>query len=125
MKFTGLIIVLFTLLLAACSSNRSASETSGATAAKTPNFAQQCERSGGSWTRGGIALFYGCLRTAPDAGKSCTDSSQCSHHCNAAPGTSPAPGTATSGQCQADNNYKGCHIEIRKGIAQPRYCVKI
>lgn len=124
MKFTSLIIILFAVLLAACSSNRSASETSGA-AAQAPNFAQQCERSGGSWTRGGIALFYGCLRPAADAGKSCTDSSQCSHHCNATPGTSPAPGTATSGQCQADNNYAGCQIEIRKGIAQPRYCVKI
>ncbi|PIE01082.1 MAG: hypothetical protein CSA79_01285 [Thiothrix nivea] len=91
----------------------------------TPSFAQQCEQGGGRWVRGGIAGFYGCLRPAPDAGKRCTDSSQCAHHCNAVPGTEPPPGTATSGQCQANNNYSGCHIEIRQGIAQPRYCVKI
>jgi hypothetical protein len=123
MKFISLItvITLLPLLLNGCSNSSSTAEP----AAVVTNFAQECEQSGGSWVPGGIVGFYGCLRTAPDAGKSCTDSSQCAHHCNAARGSSPAPGQAASGQCQADNNYSGCNIEIKKGIAQPRYCVKI
>ncbi|MEZ5534101.1 MAG: hypothetical protein R3F02_00615 [Thiolinea sp.] len=123
MKLTHLATtcILPALLLISCSSNRSGS----ATTADTPNFAQQCENSGGRWVRGGIAGFYGCLRPARDAGKSCTDSSECEYHCNASAGSSPAAGSPASGQCQSDNNYSGCNIEIRKGIAQPRYCVKI
>lgn len=117
-SFLLLTIITLGFTLGSCSSFR-------APAADAPNFGQQCERSGGRWVRGGIAGFYGCLRTAPDAGKSCTDSSQCAHHCNAVPDTQPLPGSPVSGQCQADNNYSGCHIEISKGIAKPRYCVKI
>lgn len=36
---------------------------------------QECEERGGQWSE---ARYYGCVEPAPDAGKSCTDNTQCS-----------------------------------------------
>ncbi|MEZ5477123.1 MAG: hypothetical protein R3E95_06455 [Thiolinea sp.] len=132
----GLILtacVVLALLSAACST---APETANTAALKPADSStadstvgikggEACQRAGGEWTRGGVLGLYGCLLPARDGGKVCRDSQECQYNCNAAPGTTPAPGQAATGQCQANNSYGGCRIEIIKGIAQPRYCVKI
>ena len=40
-----------------------------------------CSRSGGKWATGGIAQSHFCLRTYPDAGKSCRSSDECMGGC--------------------------------------------
>ena len=123
-KFSLLVsVVLLNLLLASCSNGMFQKKAKGSRPGVT--FKAECERSGGKWVRSGTLLFYGCLRQAPDAGKMCTDSSQCTYNCNARPSDNPAPGQQAVGQCQTTNNYKGCHIELKNGIAKPQHCVNI
>ena len=70
-----------------------------------------------------------------DAGKACTDSSQCEGLCLVdmvsvcEPGKEcidpviPAPGQPFVGICQRDDASCGSFIEIRKGQAEPAYHV--
>lgn len=118
-------VILLSLLTVACNGAQVLTGNPSASAAKKPTYAESCQREGGQWVRGGTLGFYGCLRPAKDAGKTCTNSNQCQYGCNARPGTSPRPGTKTTGQCQKDNSHAGCRIDIKNGIAQPEHCVTI
>lgn len=118
-------VILLSLLTIACNANQVLTGSASATDPKKPNYAQNCAKEGGQWVRGGLLGFYGCLRPAKDAGKSCTNSNQCQYGCNARPGSSPRPGEKTTGQCQKDNSHAGCRIDIKNGIAQPKRCVTI
>lgn len=82
-----------------------------------------CEQNKGKWQRMGRLGHYGCIAPAPDAGKACTDSAQCTYRCLAASGSKPQIGQAATGQCQTDNNPFGCRTEILDGKAQPTLCV--
>ncbi len=112
-------------VLIGCSNNSSTHGT--ASSAATQNFIsiERCKSMNGTWTRDGTLFFFGCLRPASDAGKACTDSSQCEFHCNAPKGQKPAPGQSSIGQCQATNSYKGCHIEIVNGVARKEFCTTL
>ena len=122
---TLLIILVVNFLLIACSSNSSTPGSS--TAVESINFTSmdRCKKQGGKWSRDGTLFFFGCLRPAKDAGKVCTDSSQCEFHCNASKELKPTPGDQVLGQCQATNSYKGCNIEVVNGTAQKELCTKI
>ena len=115
--------LLLSLLLVSCSNGLFNKKSSAPRPGVTHKDA--CLQSGGQWVRSGTLFFYGCLRRAPDAGKMCTDSTQCKYNCNAIPGESPLPGQRTTGQCQTTNNYKGCHIELKNGVAKAQHCVNI
>lgn len=119
-----IVTTILTLMLSGCGRTPSNSTSADGMPGKR-NFAAECESVGGKWTRGGVGGFYGCLKKAPDAGKACTDDSQCTYNCYAHPADEQRTGMESIGQCQADNRYQGCHSEIRKGIIQPRYCVQI
>lgn len=82
-----------------------------------------CEKHGGEWLRGGLAGRHSCVLPAPDAGKACTDSKQCTYRCFAQSGDNPAIGQAATGQCQANSSPFGCRTEIIDGKAQPTLCV--
>lgn len=84
---------------------------------------ETCQQAGGRWQTSGILRIYGCLLPAKDAGKICTDDSQCQYNCNARSGEKPEPGQPATGQCQANNTYTGCYIEIRDGRARPEFCM--
>lgn len=120
-----LMTLLMTLLLVACSNNSSTPGSSTAVASANFTSIDRCKQLGGTWSRDGTIFFFGCLRPAIDAGKACTDSSQCEFHCNARKGEKPAPGQRTVGQCQATNSYRGCNIEIANGFARKEFCTKI
>ena len=83
-----------------------------------------CAAKGGHVTQGGLLGFWGCEIPFPDAGKACSDKSDCAGRCYAADNTdrSAAPGKA-KGKCQATNSPFGCHAEIDKGVVEPALCV--
>ena len=124
MKTLGMTL-LMAFLIAACSSNSSTPGSSTAPASANFTSMDRCKQLGGKWSRDGTVFFFGCLRPAVDAGKACTDSSQCEFHCNARKGEKPAPGQQAVGQCQATNSYRGCNIEIVGGLARKEFCTKI
>jgi hypothetical protein len=62
-----------------------------------------------------------CLISFADAGKACTDGSQCgSGRCYVQGADAAAP---TSGQCTATNDPCGCYQRIEDGKVQPTICV--
>lgn len=85
-----------------------------------------CEQSGGTVQRRGRIGMEQCVHRFADAGKTCTDTSQCEGKCVASAGAvspdKPAAGPIT-GQCQADDKLYGCYAEVVGGKAPAAICV--
>jgi putative hemolysin len=81
-----------------------------------------CTSSGGRVERRGRLGAELCVKPFADAGKQCTDTSQCQGKCvgTADQASSTVP---VSGQCQADNRLFGCYSEIKAGKAVNAICV--
>lgn len=79
-----------------------------------------CTAKGGRVERRGRLGAELCVTPFADAGKACTDKSDCQGKCIAT-GNSPTPPTA--GQCQADDRLFGCFAEIDGGKAVNALCV--
>ena len=62
-----------------------------------------------------------CVMPYADAGKTCTDNSDCSGDCLVT-GIVPT-GSATSGTCQRDSDRFGCHQEVVGGMGQAALCI--
>lgn len=81
-----------------------------------------CAKAGGEVRRVCLMGVPMCVVAFADAGKVCTDSSECSGRCLASKAgaamTQPA-----KGQCSATNDPCGCFQTVEKGIAQPALCV--
>lgn len=70
----------------------------------------------------GKLQHWKCITPYADAGKSCTDSSQCQGDCQipvtTQPGTAPITGT-----CQTDNNRFGCSATLVNGQLGRALCI--
>lgn len=66
---------------------------------KEPTTEAECKQKHGKWAGmvNGRGRLTGCLLPTSDAGKSCTDSSQCESEC-------------VRGKCYEWSRYKGCGI---------------
>ena len=95
---------------------------SGKTA--TPEERAQCETVGGEVRPAGKAQFDMCVQAYPDAGKICSDASDCLGRCvldNA--DATLARGTAITGVCEADNIRFGCTPLVNGGLFEGTLCV--
>ncbi|MFC3214816.1 MULTISPECIES: hypothetical protein [Novosphingobium] len=81
-----------------------------------------CTSGGGTVQRRGRASMEMCVRSYADAGKQCTDSSQCEGRCI---GSKDDMGKTAniSGQCQADNRLFGCVAEVHGGSRVDLLCI--
>jgi hypothetical protein len=91
-----------------------------------------CFQEGRRWEQACGLRAYRCVTHHPDAGKACTDGSQCEGRCLAeiatrctADGcieaTIPEIDQPFVGRCEEDDTRCGSFIEIRKGRAEPVY----
>lgn len=83
-----------------------------------PEKRAECEASGGTVMRRGMANMETCVHSYADGGKACTDSSQCEGKCVGAPGPETQQ---TAGSCQKDDQLFGCYSEILGG--KPAYAI--
>ncbi len=81
-----------------------------------------CQKQGGSLQKQGMAQCYTCTIEYADAGKVCSDSSECQGACLNSNKFTPA-GKATKGQCAKTNSPFGCYQKIEKGVAKDAMCV--
>ena len=93
--------------------------------------ATACAASGGDWVRACIGGTYSCVVPYPDAGKSCTDSSQCAGECiielvircekngDCTDPVVPEPGTAVTGVCKRLPRTCGSVVLVEDGKASP------
>ena len=104
-------------------------------AARSATNQVECFRARGVWGRMCMERQDRCYTRFRDAGKACTDSSQCEGAClvdmivvcekgkECANPKFPEPGEPFVGICQRTDESCGSFIEIRKGRAEPGYSV--
>ena len=81
--------------------------------------AEQCSTIKGEWRPVCMMGKPACVVTFADAGKSCSDSSECSGRCQ----TSGAqPGTEVRGQCTKTSDPCGCFQLVTNGKADYMLC---
>lgn len=120
-----LVVAAMALLAAACS------PVTGASGAGSPGGAPlvqsadaaSCAARGGEIQRVGRLQSQQCIIKYTDAGKACTDASQCQGECRATGALDVAAGTAATGQCQANSNRFGCHARIENGKITAAICI--
>lgn len=83
--------------------------------------AAQCAIKGGTVKPVCRRQIPQCVIPYADAGKACTDGSQCAGDCLYE--GDAAPGTAASGRCQADSDPCGCKTPIVDGKVGMGRCV--
>jgi hypothetical protein len=103
------------LLLSACA------PTAQPAAPSAQSMASACAAKGGSIQPVGRAQIPTCVTPYADAGKACTDKSQCQGAC-IAEGNLEAQG-ATSGQCQKTDRQFGCYAKVVNGKSTGAICV--
>ena len=81
-----------------------------------------CADRGGRLERVGRAQTLQCVISFADAGKSCTDGSQCEAGRCLGP-MEATPRESVTGQCQPTNMAFGCYTTISGGRMGPAICV--
>ena len=82
-----------------------------------------CTARGGEMRQVGRMQSWQCVVKYADAGKRCTDASQCEGDCEIAGNSGVAAGAAAVGQCQADSNRFGCRTTVKDGKAEASLCI--
>lgn len=82
-----------------------------------------CTARGGEMRQVGRMQSWQCVIKYADAGKRCTDASQCEGVCEIAGNSGVAPGARAVGQCQADSNRFGCRTTVKDGKAEATLCI--
>jgi len=85
--------------------------------------ASACTARGGEMQQVGRMQSWQCVVKYADAGKRCTDASQCEGQCEIAGNSGIAAGTAATGVCQADSNRFGCRTTVENGKAGNTLCI--
>lgn len=83
----------------------------------TQDMVKQCSQQNGSMQRQGMAGCYTCTITYEDAGKTCSDKSDCLGDCKnyGEPIAMNVPNQ--TGQCASNNVVFGCYQTIKNGMA--------
>lgn len=87
--------------------------------------ADACAAEGGEIRRDGMMGLYYCIVPYEDAGKICSDTSDCLGRCKVSDDVTDfeaAPGEAV-GRCEANNSVFGCYGLVERGNARPMLCV--
>jgi hypothetical protein len=85
---------------------------------------EACKLKGGHMEPVCLMGIPACVAAFQDAGRPCTDSSQCSGGCILDPWATeqPKPGDAASGICRQNNNPCGCYTSTVNGRADAGVC---
>jgi hypothetical protein len=120
---TGLCILLAAIALSACSDGPATIGSTAATASERDRTAaESCATQGGTLQPVGITGRQACVIRYKDAGKTCTDGSQCEGDCWAGP-KAYAEDEKVTGTCQPTNMPFGCHSRVTNGRGGPVLCV--
>ena len=127
---TQIMMLAAALMLAACSGSSVSPDPSEPPTNTSQSLIEQasslkteaaCKAEQGEWRKVGRLQRFACVLTAADAGKSCTDGSQCQVACLVEGDVTP--GTEATGQCQATTNQFGCRAFVTNGKAEPALCI--
>lgn len=120
--FMGLFSLLF---ISACQTPAMTEQQNNANSASksVEMLAKECLAKGGEYTKEGRLQAYRCVQQFSDAGKSCSDSSECQGKCTNSD-TAIEAGTANvKGTCAVNDTPFGCRQTIEGGVAKGFLCV--
>jgi hypothetical protein len=89
----------------------------------TPEERAACAAVGGDIVQDGLAGYEMCRQYLRDAGKACSDSSDCLGRCDVPLNVSVDFDEPVTGQCTANDSPFGCYQSVTKGRAAPPICV--
>ncbi|WP_347304169.1 hypothetical protein V5740_06050 [Croceibacterium sp. TMG7-5b_MA50] len=116
------LIVTALALLAACAPvPAEESAPIGPNATMADSAAADCRAAGGVVERRGRLQAELCVKPYADAGKACTDGSQCAADCVVTEAV--ADNAQVTGQCQADDRPFGCFSKVENGRATGGICI--
>ncbi len=95
--------------------------TAQPTAPTAETLASACAAKGGTVKPVGKAQIPTCVTPYADAGKACTDKSQCQGGCILEGNLEPQG--AVTGQCQKTDRQFGCYAKVENGKATAAICV--
>ena len=81
-----------------------------------------CARGGGTWQEIGLGQQL-CVISAPDAGKSCNDSSECGGSCLVELSRKVSAGAKVTGSCSSHYVAWGCLQIVGHGRAGEAICI--
>jgi hypothetical protein len=122
-RLAGYLMVFLSLFfISACQTSPVASDQKN-TIDFSENLAKECLAKGGKYTKEGRLQAYRCVQQFSDAGKSCSDSSECQGSCTSSDTSIEAGKSNVTGICAANDSPFGCHQTIEGGIAKGFLCV--
>lgn len=83
---------------------------------------QLCQAAGGEVRRAGLLGYENCILPYADAGKTCSDSSDCIGDCRLT-SSGAAPEETVTGTCQINDSLFGCFQTVENGRAGHMLCV--
>jgi hypothetical protein len=119
------IFLIAVLIVASCAQPPREVATGGAIVTgpgtATKDDPQACAARGGTMQRICLRGALACVEKYKDAGKACTDKSQCLGQCRYV--GSAAPGASVVGECQRTTDPCGCFATVGNGKRQAALCV--
>lgn len=107
----------------------SACQTPAVTAEQNdPNYpseklVKECTAKGGKFSKEGRLQMYRCVMQFSDAGKSCSDSSECQGSCLSSDKSIEAGTPNLVGTCAATDSPFGCRQIIEGGVSKGTLCI--
>tara|TARA_X000001316_G_scaffold6537_1_gene1601 strand:+ start:1621 stop:2190 length:570 start_codon:yes stop_codon:yes gene_type:complete len=90
----------------------------------TPTERASCEAAGGTVARDGLLGWEQCIQRFADAGKACSDNSDCLGQCRLTSSADmPGQDVKVTGTCQVTDTPFGCYATVEHGRATPMLCV--
>ena len=81
-----------------------------------------CLEHNGKWQKVGMLQMPTCVLAPKDAGKACSDSSECETRC-LAKDPEPKAGEKADGVCADSTNIFGCQTYIKDGRSEGTLCI--
>ncbi len=94
-----------------------------------PNTKASCEATGGTWAAFGISPIEKCVLPASDAGKECSDSSECEGSCVAELSKEDndkvlrGQAVSATGKCTSSKSVFGCFPIVTQGKVDGILCI--
>ncbi|MGP9689081.1 hypothetical protein ACT3TH_07970 [Psychrobacter sp. AOP22-C1-C5] len=117
-----LMVFLSLFFISACQTSPVASDQNASTDS-SENLVKECLAKGGTYSKQGRLQAYRCVMQFSDAGKSCSDSSECQGSCTNSDTAIEAGTSNVKGTCAANDSPFGCRQTIEGGVAKGFLCI--